>query len=98
MTDPSLQKQALSSSTFRKGWNYIKQLPFLGKLFAYQKQTIVEKVESQQNVKYFGDKNEKVKGKAIKCDLCVGMPFEACVYNCPTSAISRRSPQDLFID
>jgi CRP-like cAMP-binding protein/Fe-S-cluster-containing dehydrogenase component len=28
-------------------------------------------------------------GKAIKCDLCAGLPFEACVYNCPCSAIKR---------
>lgn len=31
--------------------------------------------------------------KAIKCDLCAGMPFEACVYNCPCSAISRIDPE-----
>ena len=33
--------------------------------------------------------------KAIKCDLCAGLPFEACVYNCPCDAISRRSPEAL---
>ena len=27
--------------------------------------------------------------KAIKCDLCSGLPFEACVYNCPCTAITR---------
>ena len=43
-----------------------------------------------------GGKVEEVAGKAIKCDLCQGLPFEACVYNCPTSAISRRAPEDLF--
>jgi carbon-monoxide dehydrogenase iron sulfur subunit len=37
-----------------------------------------------------------VTGKTIKCDLCAGMPFEACVYNCPTTAITRREPQSLF--
>lgn len=37
-----------------------------------------------------------VKGKAVKCDLCAGMPFEACVYNCPCNAISRVSPGDLL--
>ncbi|MBI4607130.1 MAG: cyclic nucleotide-binding domain-containing protein [Planctomycetes bacterium] len=33
--------------------------------------------------------------KAIKCDFCAGMPFEACVYNCPCSAIRRVSPEEL---
>ncbi|MCA9323409.1 MAG: cyclic nucleotide-binding domain-containing protein [Planctomycetes bacterium] len=35
------------------------------------------------------------KAKAIKCDLCAGLPFEACVYNCPCGAIARRSPTAL---
>jgi Fe-S-cluster-containing hydrogenase component 2 len=43
-----------------------------------------------------GGKVSQVTGKTIKCDLCAGMPFEACVYNCPTSAITRREPQSLF--
>ncbi len=38
-----------------------------------------------------------VQGKAIKCDLCAGLPFEACVYNCPTTAITRRRPEELFL-
>jgi Fe-S-cluster-containing hydrogenase component 2 len=38
----------------------------------------------------------KVQLKAIKCDLCSGLPFEACVYNCPCGAISRIAPQDLL--
>jgi Fe-S-cluster-containing dehydrogenase component/CRP-like cAMP-binding protein len=37
-----------------------------------------------------------VNGKTIKCDLCAGLPFEACVYNCPTTAILRKEPQGLF--
>ena len=36
--------------------------------------------------------------KAIKCDLCAGMPFEACVYNCPCNAISRISPERLVAE
>lgn len=43
-------------------------------------------------------KEEKVAGKAVKCDLCAGMPFEACVYNCPCSAIERVAPEALFQD
>ncbi len=34
--------------------------------------------------------------KAIKCDLCAGLPFEACVYNCPCGAIDRVNPEALF--
>jgi CRP-like cAMP-binding protein/Fe-S-cluster-containing hydrogenase component 2 len=33
--------------------------------------------------------------KAVKCDLCAGLPFEACVYNCPCDAIRRVPPEDL---
>jgi Fe-S-cluster-containing hydrogenase component 2 len=43
-----------------------------------------------------GGKLSDVNGKTIKCDLCAGLPFEACVYNCPTTAIVRREPQSLF--
>lgn len=43
-----------------------------------------------------GGKLTPVNGKTIKCDLCAGLPFEACVYNCPTTAIVRREPQSLF--
>ena len=37
-------------------------------------------------------KPAKVEKKAIKCDLCAGLPFEACVYNCPCGAIGRVDP------
>lgn len=43
-------------------------------------------------------REENVAGKAVKCDLCAGMPFEACVYNCPCSAIERVAPEALFGD
>lgn len=43
-----------------------------------------------------GAKITQVTGKTVKCDLCAGLPFEACVYNCPTTAITRRQPQSLF--
>jgi Fe-S-cluster-containing hydrogenase component 2 len=43
-----------------------------------------------------GGKPNAINGKTIKCDLCAGLPFEACVYNCPTTAILRREPQSLF--
>ncbi len=43
-------------------------------------------------------REEKKAGKAVKCDLCAGMPFEACVYNCPCSAIERVAPEALFQD
>ena len=43
------------------------------------------------------DRQAAVNGKSLKCDLCAGLPFEACVYNCPTSAIHRRTPESLFV-
>ena len=41
-------------------------------------------------------KEQEVKGKAVKCDRCEGLPFEACVYNCPCGAIERVSPSLIF--
>lgn len=41
-------------------------------------------------------KEQEVKGKAVKCDRCEGLPFEACVYNCPCGAIERVPPSLLF--
>jgi Fe-S-cluster-containing hydrogenase component 2/CRP-like cAMP-binding protein len=43
-----------------------------------------------------GGKLNAINGKTLKCDMCAGLPFEACVYNCPTTAILRREPQSLF--
>jgi CRP-like cAMP-binding protein/Na+-translocating ferredoxin:NAD+ oxidoreductase RNF subunit RnfB len=37
-----------------------------------------------------------VEAKAVKCDLCAGLPFQACVYNCPCSAIMRVNVKKLF--
>ena len=44
----------------------------------------------------FANEQNEVQAKAIKCDRCAGLPFEACVYNCPTFAIERRKPEELF--
>ena len=57
---------------------------------------MVEPSGEASSVINIGGEEVPVDGKAIKCDLCAGLPFEACVYNCPTSAISRRAPEDLF--
>ena len=53
---------------------------------------------AKQRVVSIGGERSKVDGKVIKCDLCAALPFEACVYNCPTSAIHRRRPETLFLD
>jgi Fe-S-cluster-containing hydrogenase component 2 len=39
---------------------------------------------------------KKAKRLAVKCDLCMGHGFTACVYNCPTGAIERVSPEKLY--
>lgn len=41
-------------------------------------------------------RGQKITGKAIKCDLCAGLPFEACIYNCPCNAISRVPPAEIW--
>lgn len=63
-----------------------ESIPLLNKLIK-QKPVEVE-VEAEAS-------KTKQMPKAIKCDLCAGLPFEACVYNCPCDAISRRSPEAL---
>ena len=39
---------------------------------------------------------EQAHAEYHKCDRCEGLPFEACVYNCPCNAISRRAPSEVF--
>jgi Fe-S-cluster-containing hydrogenase component 2 len=39
---------------------------------------------------------QKAKRLAVKCDLCMGHGFTACVYNCPTGAIERVNPERLY--
>lgn len=78
-----------------------QSLPFLGKLFAQAPPPAPPPAapsdpdEKQRSVGA-GGKVSPVSGKTIKCDLCAGLPFEACVYNCPTTAILRKEPQSLF--
>jgi CRP-like cAMP-binding protein/Fe-S-cluster-containing dehydrogenase component len=33
---------------------------------------------------------------AVKCDLCRGMAFQACVYHCPVGAVWRIEPRKFF--
>lgn len=71
----------------------LARLPFFGRWF---RQPTPEPLAAATGSCGAGGKVSQVTGKTVKCDLCAGMPFEACVYNCPTSAITRRRPQDLF--
>lgn len=41
---------------------------------------------------------EKVRRKAVKCDMCRDFSFIACVYNCPTGAARKVDPTDFFTD
>ena len=38
----------------------------------------------------------KVKREAVKCDMCKGLGFTACLSNCPTGAIRRVDPRSLL--
>lgn len=69
---------------------------FLRQLFWLGGETQCTSTKMPAKVRNVGGDEVEVQGKAIKCDLCAGLPFEACVYNCPTSAIERRRPQELF--
>ncbi len=43
-------------------------------------------------------KKRRPKRKPVKCDMCSGYPFMACVYNCPTGAARRIDPENFFSD
>lgn len=68
-----------------KTLSFLKSIPFLNKMFKDSEPAPEEEPKAKK----------KDKAKAIKCDLCAGLPFEACVYNCPCAAISRQSPEAL---
>lgn len=68
------------------GMGLLREIPFLGRLFREQSAACATEAEEPK---------AKDRAKAIKCDLCQGLPFEACVYNCPCGAISRRRPDGL---
>ena len=72
----------------------LASLPFFGKWF--RREDPPPPATAPKGSCGAGGKVSPIAGKAVKCDLCAGMPFEACVYNCPTSAITRREPQSLF--
>lgn len=67
-------------------------IPFLGRLFASRTQGPTASPAQPR----LNPRGKEVRGKAVKCDLCAGLPFEACVYNCPTDAIHRVEPAALF--
>ncbi|MEM7262214.1 MAG: cyclic nucleotide-binding domain-containing protein [Planctomycetota bacterium] len=73
-------------------------LPFVGEKL-YQKR--LAKLDAEENAAKTDEPVLNAQGlpvtaKAIKCDRCEGLPFEACVYNCPTEAIRRTDPGSLF--
>lgn len=71
----------------------LEQIPLLGRLF---KKKEAEATPVEEGPAVLNANGIPVQAKAIKCDLCAGLPFESCVYNCPTSAIKRMSPEQLF--
>ena len=79
---------------------FFQSLPLIGKLFgtpaAPPAAAFGTSDADKPRTAGAGGKLTPVAGKTIKCDLCAGLPFEACVYNCPTTAIVRREPQALF--
>jgi Fe-S-cluster-containing dehydrogenase component/CRP-like cAMP-binding protein len=83
--------------------SFFQSLPVIGKLFGEPEAPPAAEPaldESGEAIKPrsvgAGGTVSPVNGKTIKCDLCAGLPFEACVYNCPTTAILRKEPQSLF--
>lgn len=75
---------------------FLQSLPFVGRLFGGTGTGAAAPPAMPTHTVGAGGKQSPVAGKTIKCDLCAGLPFEACVYNCPTTAILRKQPQQLF--
>jgi CRP-like cAMP-binding protein/Fe-S-cluster-containing hydrogenase component 2 len=69
--------------------SFLAKLPVIGKWFEKK----VAPIEPAPDA--VAPAAKKKEQKAIKCDLCAGLPFEACLYNCPCNAISRVSPEEL---
>lgn len=93
MTPPPLVPG--EKTKYKRHW-FLETLPFIGKLFSGSK-PVGKRSESLDEGPNVGAlRGGKVSGKAIKCDLCAGLPFEACVYNCPVEAIGRENPEQLF--
>jgi Fe-S-cluster-containing hydrogenase component 2 len=69
----------------------LAKLPLIGNLFGKRRGTQSAAAEERGY-----HKDVEVKGKAVKCDRCAGLPFEACVYNCPCGAIERVPPSLIF--
>lgn len=82
---------------FARHW-FLQTIPFLGKRFRGRHPVGAQaEVEPDPEAKAVGKlRGVKTQGKAIKCDLCAGLPFEACVYNCPTQAIVRINPEKVL--
>lgn len=76
-----LASPAPEAAEHRKG--FWESLPLLNKLF-------------QKPAGATAPGEPEAKRLAVKCDLCAGLPFQACVYNCPCDAIVRVSPRQLF--
>jgi Fe-S-cluster-containing dehydrogenase component/CRP-like cAMP-binding protein len=68
--------------------SFWQSLPLIGKFFGSNEPAPAGPVLNAAGL--------PVQAKAVKCDLCAGLPFQACVYNCPTSAIKRESPERLM--
>jgi len=75
--------------------SWLEKLPLLGRWFTAACAPEAPGTQRKAVVDFDGQ-TTPVSGNTVKCDLCAGLPFEACVYNCPTSAIERREPQSLF--
>jgi CRP-like cAMP-binding protein/Fe-S-cluster-containing hydrogenase component 2 len=92
MTDPPQLTDAVAEPVP----SILAELPLIGKFFKPAHACGTKSASSGSKVHKLTGREENVAGKAVKCDLCAGMPFEACVYNCPCSAIERVAPEALF--
>lgn len=81
---PRPQVQGAAEEAPRRPPSVLSYLPLVGRLFGRRRCEDLLKVGGKQ--------------KAIKCDFCAGMPFEACVYSCPCGAIERLDPAQFEVE
>jgi CRP-like cAMP-binding protein/Fe-S-cluster-containing dehydrogenase component len=71
--------------------NWLGRIPLIGKWMPQS-----ERAAPLSSAERGYHREQAVTGKAVKCDRCEGLPFEACVYNCPCGAIERITPALIF--
>jgi CRP-like cAMP-binding protein len=58
---------------------------------------IIVEVEEPATHAGGGAEPPRVRKKAAKCDLCRHLDYPPCAFNCPTGALARLEPEEIFL-